>query len=344
MNKEGGNMQERLEALLAAVAGAKQLLIVPHNDPDPDAIAAALGLRHLLAELGGIDGRIVYRGIVGRAENKALVRYLGRPLHRLAAGDLRRAQSLALVDTQPGAGNNPLPPGQLPAIVFDHHPRREATARVAFVELRPEVGAVSTILVEYLRAAGLELPQSLATALFYGIKTDTLGLVRGAGPADVQAYFFLQPLVDTKALGKIEGAQVSLEYFHRLDAALHSARVHGEVVTSYVGRMPRPDLAAELADLLLRLNGTRWVICSGAYKDLLILAVRSRAPRGGAGELVQAIVGERGSAGGHDLSAGGQIPLRQRAPEAVAREIRHRALALLEEPDVEGQRLLAGMS
>jgi len=334
-------MQERLEALLAAVAGVKQVLILPHNDPDPDAIASALALRHLLAELGQTESRIVYQGIVGRAENKALVRYLERPLRRMAAADLREAQAVALVDTQPGTGNNPLSPAQLPVIVFDHHPPQEATAEVAFVELRPDVGATSTILVEYLRAAGLDLPQPLATALFYGIKSDTLGLVRGASPADVEAYFFLQPLIDVEALGQIESAQVKNEYFRRLAAALHAAWVYGPVVISYIGHMPRPDLAAEMADLLLRLNGAQWAICSGAYKDLLILAVRSRNPRHGAGQLVQAIVGEGGTAGGHDVMAGGQIPLRGRAPASVAREVRRRALAELQEADAEGRRLLA---
>jgi nanoRNase/pAp phosphatase (c-di-AMP/oligoRNAs hydrolase) len=334
-------MQERLEALRAAVAGVENVLIVPHNDPDPDAIAAALGLRHLLAGLAQVDSRVAYQGIVGRAENKALVRYLGRPLRQLATGDLRTAQAVALVDTQPGTGNNPLPLSQLPLIVFDHHPPREATARVAFVELQPEVGATSTMLVEYLRAAGLDLPQPLATALFYGIKSDTQGLVRRASAADVDAYFFLQPQIDVQALSRIEGAQVSPEYFRRLDAVLHAARVYGQAVISYAGDMPRPDLAAELADLLLRLQGAQWAICSGAYEDMLILAVRSRHPRGGAGRLVRAIVGEGGTAGGHDVMAGGQIPLRGRAPTAVAREVRRRALAELQEHDTEGWRLLA---
>jgi nanoRNase/pAp phosphatase (c-di-AMP/oligoRNAs hydrolase) len=329
-------MQARLEALRAAVAGVSQVLIVPHNDPDPDAIAAALGLRYLLAEVAQVDSRIAYRGIVGRAENKALVRYLGRPLHKLTVGDLRPGQAVALVDTQPGTGNNPLPPAQAPLLVFDHHPVQGSMSGVAFVELRPDVGAVSTILLEYLRAAELDLPQPLATALFYGIKTDTAGLARGTSAADVEAYFHLQPQIDVEALGKIETAQVSQEYFRRLDYALHAARIYGQAVISYAGPMPRPDLAAELADLLLRLEGARWVICSGAYEDLLVVAVRSRAPLGGAGHLVRAIVDEGGTAGGHDIMAGGQIPLRGRDPEAVAQEVGRRALLELGQQDTDG--------
>ena len=173
------------------------------------------------------------------------------------------------------------------------------------------------------------LRDMLATALFYGIKTDTLGLVRGASPADVAAYFYLQPLVDVEALVAIERAQVPVEYFQRLDAALHSAQVYGNVVTSFVGPMRRPDLAAEMADLLLRLRGMQWAICIGSYKNELVLSIRTRSGRPGAGQLAQAIVGEQGTAGGHGTMAGGQVPLRGADPEQLARELVQRALQRL---------------
>ncbi|HSJ53993.1 MAG TPA: hypothetical protein VLC52_09625, partial [Anaerolineae bacterium] len=82
-------MSARLKELDRAVKGLSRLLILPHNDPDPDAIASALALGYLLAERAGLEITIAYRGIIGRAENKALMRYLGRPLRRLVAADLR---------------------------------------------------------------------------------------------------------------------------------------------------------------------------------------------------------------------------------------------------------------
>jgi nanoRNase/pAp phosphatase (c-di-AMP/oligoRNAs hydrolase) len=325
--------QEPLEQLLQAVGGANDILILPHNDPDPDAIASAVALRYLLVEKLGVKSRIAYRGIIGRAENKALVRYLEHPLQRLTGADLQQASAIALVDTQPGAGNNPLSTVPVAAIVLDHHPWRQATANAIFADVRPEAGSTSTILNEYLQAAQIELSRPLATALFYGIKTDTLGLVRGASPADVAAYFYLQPLVDVEALIEIERAQVPIEYFHRLDAALHSAQVYGDVVTSFVGPMRRPDLAAEMADLLLRLRGMQWAICTGIYKEELVLSIRTLSRRPGAGQLAQAIVGEQGTAGGHGTMGGGQVPLRGADPEQLARELVRRALQRLGEAE-----------
>jgi nanoRNase/pAp phosphatase (c-di-AMP/oligoRNAs hydrolase) len=334
-------LQERLELLFRAVAGADSVLILPHNDPDPDAIASALALRHLLKEKLDVEGHIAYKGIIGRAENEALVRYLGHPLRRLASSDLRQSVPIALIDTQPGAGNNALPPKSTVAIVLDHHPWREATAAARFADVQPHIGATSTILTEYLQAAGIEPAPSLATALFYGIKTDTMGLGRAASRNDVAAYFYLQPRIDVQALVEIERAQVPAEYFQKLDTNLHAARVYPGVVISYMGPMGHPDLAAEMADLLLRLQGIRWAICMGLYKDRLILAVRTRSRRGGAEQLVQEIVGDRGTAGGHGTMAGGQVHPQGEDPERVARQIRQRALQYLQvPPEIEGQPLI----
>lgn len=321
-----------LEALFDAVRRINSLLILPHNDPDPDAIASALALRCLLAERLDVEGRIVYRGIIGRAENKALVNYLNHPLYRLEGTDLQQSAPFVLVDTQPGAGNNSLPAACTPVIVVDHHPWREQTARAHFSDVRPEVGATSTIMTEYLQAAGIEPPTPLATALFYGIKTDTLGLVRGASQADAAAYFYLQPRVDVDALIEIERAQVPAEYFRRLSAALHSAKVFDQAVIAFIGSMTRPDMAAEMADLLLRLKGIQWVVCMGVYRRELILAVRTRRRRGGAGELARAIVGNSGASGGHGAMAGGQIPVRNESSESLAAKLTARALGFLDIP------------
>jgi nanoRNase/pAp phosphatase (c-di-AMP/oligoRNAs hydrolase) len=329
-----------LERLSTALGGAKRVLILPHNDPDPDAIASAVALRYLLESLAGVESRIAYRGIIGRAENKALVRYLDHPLERLTAGHLNEARSVALVDTQPGAGNNALPPGTAPAIVFDHHPWQEATESAAFADVRPNVGSTATILTEYLQLAGAEPPRALATALFYGIKTDTLGLIRGASTTDVTTYLYLQARLDVEALVEIERAQVPLDYFQRLDAALHSARVYDGVVLSFLGSMHRPDLAAEMADLLLRLQGVQWAMCTGVYKEKLILSVRTRSRKGGAGHLVQQIVGHSGTAGGHGTMAAGHVPLLGANPEHLAHELGLRALQILKIPSDSGKPLM----
>ena len=336
-------MEPRLwERLIATVEAAERLLILPHNDPDPDAIASAAALQHLLEAKLNLPSQILYQGVIGREENKALARSLKHPLARLTSSHLQRAIPIALVDTQPGSGNNALPPDRKPVIVIDHHPLREATAQGDFVDVRPDYGATTTILVEYLQSAAIEPPPSLATALFYGIKTDTMGLGRGAKPPDVEAYFYLQQRIDVELLVHIEQAQVPPDYFRSLVRALQSTCIYDGVITTYIGLLSYPDLAAELADILLRLQDVRWVICIGLYQETLNLAIRTRSQRRSAGKLARLVVAGRGSAGGHGAFAGGQIPLGEEDPGTLAQEVFQRALQILEiSPSSEGKPLLS---
>lgn len=334
-------MEERLDQLAEVIVGADTVLILPHNDPDPDAIASAVALQHLLKERFGLSAGIAYQGMIGRAENKALSRYLGQPLRRLTRADLKASPAVALVDTQPGAGNHPLPATIAATIVLDHHPWRPETAAATFADVRPNLGSTSTILVEYLRAASLEPDARLATALFYGIKTDTMGLGREAAPADADAYFYLQPRIDTQALFEIERAQVPATYFQSFAATLRAARIYKDVVIAYIGPVSYPDLAAEMADWLLRLEGGKWVICMGLYKDQITLAVRSRSRKGGAGQLAQAIIHGHGTAGGHGLMAGGQVPLNGEDPAQIVAQMSQNALQYFNiAPDEPGRPLV----
>ena len=273
-----------------------------------------------------MESTIAYQGIIGRAENRALVRYLDHPLEPLSDADLQQSPCLALIDTQPGAGNITLPPEARVALVIDHHAWHEKTAAASFADVRPELGATSTILAQYLQAASMEPPSSLATALFYGIKTITMGLSRDTSPDDAAAYSYLQPRVDVEALAKIEHAQVPADYFKSFDAALRAARRYDGLIFAHIAVLSYPDLAAEMADVLLRLEKAQWVVCMGAYQGAMILSVRTRSQEHTAEELVQAIVAGEGSAGGHGAIAGGQIPLEGRAAEQEVMLLSQRAL------------------
>ena len=188
------------------------------------------------------------------------------------------------------------------------------------MDIRPEVGASATIITEYLQAANFIIPPFLATALFYGIKTDTLGLGRGAAPDDTVTYFYFQPKVDVEALVQIEHAQVPATYFNSLTVALKAARLYYDLIVSYIGLMKYPDLGAEISDLLLRLEGAKWAICMGVWKDDFIVSIRSRSRKVGAGILAQNIIGDLGSAGGYGTMAGGKIQLNQKDPYQLSEQ------------------------
>ena len=318
---------EGLANLLRAASSISKLLIVTHNDPDPDAIGAAMALSYFLKERCGIQSEVVYYGIIGRAENRAMVKYLGNVLRPVAEGDFDQGTAIAMVDTQPGAGNNPVGDVGDVRIVLDHHTERSETRHVDCAEVHPSLGACSTLMTAFLREAGLEIPTSLATALFYGIKTDTRGLSRGTSAYDVQAYFYLQPLIDIDGLAEIEYARVPADYFKGLATMLKNLRIYRNIAVAWLGDLVYPGMAAEMADLLLRLEGIDWVVSSSVFNDTMIISVRTHDRAGGAEVLVLTLVADEGTAGGHGMLAGGQIPLNGRDPLKVNQLIVKRTMS-----------------
>jgi len=323
--------EDYIGKLAAILAGHPKVLILPHNDPDPDAIASAVGLRFLLKGKFQIESTIAYQGFIGRVENQALVQYLGNPLTNINRAHFQDTAAIALVDTQPGAGNNPLPENLEATIVIDHHRWAAASGPSPYVDVRPELGSSSTILTEYLNAAGIEPTTKLATALFYGIKSDTRGLSRNTNPSDVAAYFYLQPRIDVNALVQIEQAQVPLTYFKNIDNALHAGCIYDDdVIITYLGELAYPDQCAEIADLFMRLQGLEWVFCMGVFRDEFVLSVRTLSKSLGAGKLVQDLLKGQGTAGGHGSMAAGHIVLKKGDdPEQIAGQLENAVLLYL---------------
>ena len=57
----------------------------------------------------------------------------------------------------------------------------------------------------------------------------------------------------------------------------------------YIGKTEYPDMAAEMADLLLRIEQIRWAICMNTFENQMIISVRTQNPNGGADDLVKYI-------------------------------------------------------
>jgi nanoRNase/pAp phosphatase (c-di-AMP/oligoRNAs hydrolase) len=333
----------KLQRLAELFAGKACLLIGMQDNPDPDSLAAAVALRRLARNLTTLQCSIVCGGTVGRGENRALVRYLGLNLRSYSEIDYSKFDLLALVDTQPGAGNNSLPEGVMPDIVIDHHPVRRQTRAVTFTDIRSSYGATSTILVEYLVEAGIVPDTPLATALLYGIRSDTQDLGREATHFDAEAIEFLYPLANKRMLSVIQRGRLPREYYQLLVDALRNARIQGPVVTTTLGRVDNPDMVAEVADLLLREDEATWALCTGCWNGRMLLSVRSLEESPSAEKVARYIVGRRGTAGGHLTYAGGQIPLATGSKtecEELQRYLHRRFFEILGVPDGPGTPLV----
>jgi nanoRNase/pAp phosphatase (c-di-AMP/oligoRNAs hydrolase) len=332
-----------LQQSLAALGDRRRAVILMHDNPDPDALAAAEGLRVLLAATRSVDSVVAAGGIIGRAENRAMVRALGLGLRRIESLDLREFGIVAMVDTQPETGNNSLPAGHRIDIVVDHHARRSSSLRAPWCDIRPNRGATSAIVYDYLRSLQIPLDRPVATAMLYALKSETRDLGREAGEAERHMFVDLMAQADMELLDRIVNPKVPPAHFVALDRALQAARIHGPLVCTGLHRIEYPDLVAEIADLLLPLDCAHWVLCVGHYRGAVHLSLRSDLADARAGELIQELVRGRGSAGGHGTIAGGRLTAKVANDEELAlvyRELVATLCGLLGIDEVHGAPLL----
>lgn len=330
-------------AELARVLGGRRTLVVAHDNPDPDCLGAGLAMRDVAAEITGRSVPLAYGGIVGRAENRALVEVLGLDLLRINQVNLDDFEAFILVDTQPGAGNYSLPERYLPTVVIDHHQPPLRPAPAEYFDVRQEFGATTTIALEYRNAIERPIDSKLATALFYGIKSDTQDLGRHVSEADVAAYLQLFPLVDKVLLPQIERPRLPRRYFESLRTALERAYLWDTVLISALDDMDNPNTAAEMADYFLRLEGVTWSICFGYHGDGLYVSVRTSDPDANAATIIQSAIRELGTSGGHGMMAGAKVarPADPAAEDALRETIGHRFLEALGVADRPAEKVLS---
>lgn len=332
--------QRLLEKLLDAVTPERPVAIYTHDHPDPDSIASAYGLQHLLSKRLEIDPVIAYGGTIGRASNRAMVDLLGIRLEPLHEIDFEKFGTHCLIDTQPETGNHSLPADLPFSIAIDHHPRGESAGSLPFRDVRTEYGATSTMMFYYLKAAGLDLPTKLATALLFGIKSDTRELEREASEADLHAYLEIFPRADLTLLNRIERPRIPQRYFEAFHQALGASVIHERALVSDVGHVENPDLVAELADFLIPLDVVDYALVMGRHEGRLYLSLRTRHQQADAGRTIGDVVRELGTAGGHGRMAGAQIDLDGEADRKVS-EVKRRFLKALDiDPGDEGVPLI----
>lgn len=294
---------ERIEAVLKET---KRLIVLTHDNPDPDSVSSAVTLAYIVENKFKVPSFVKYSGIIGRAENRAMIRLLGLHVKPLKDSDFRPGTDFALVDMQPKTGNSAFPKNRKPVIVIDHHPLRKTT-KANFIDIRTGYGATATILTEYLLESGLEIPSKIATALSYGISSETQDLGRESSESDLQAYLALFPQSNKKILANIVHPRISRDTYMTLNRALHHSVLYKNAIATCLGEISNPDYVAFIADFMLRCERVNWSMCLGRFKDKLIVSIRTTNVKAQAGRFLRSLLGKKGTAGGHGMIAGGQV-------------------------------------
>jgi len=285
-------------------ADADRVLILLHNDPDPDALASGLALRNLLrrtkttAIIGAIQG-------VSRPENLRMANMLDIHVEPVTPASVREFERIATVDVQPHYFVGMLDRVDL---VIDHHPEQPGYSAV-FKDIRADYGSTCTILTEHLRAVDVNISERTATAMLYAIKSDTLFFARHTNRVDLEAFTFLYPLADAALIRKMEGAEITLERLEYVTRATQSGLMRDQVFCTFIGEAPREDFIPYIADFFLQLEDVKWTIVAGIVKGSLVVSVRNLGYSRNAGEFVKRWFADIGSAGGHRAMAKAVVPM-----------------------------------
>ena len=246
---------------------ADRVLILLHNEPDPDAIASGLALRNVLRRTKQTAVIAALLG-VSRPENVRMLNLLDIHVETIKPEEIGNYERVAMVDVQPHYFNGVIDRVDL---VIDHHP--EQTGYVAvFKDIRSNYGSTSTILTEHLRAVDANISERTATAMLYAIKSDTLFFNRQANRVDLEAFSYLYPLADAALIRKMEGAEITMERLEYVLKAKQNGRMVEQVFCAFLGTSAREDFIPYVADFYLQLENVKWTIVAGIVNDSLVMS------------------------------------------------------------------------
>ena len=276
-----------------------------HDNPDPDALAAAFGLYKFFLDKGR-DVRIIYSGSykIKKSNLLLMIRELEIPVSYYSPESGRIDGLLLTADCQYGQGNvTKLDADEL--AVIDHH---NGTCSLDLKEIHPELGSCSTLVWKLLTDEGYDIisDRDLSTALYYGLMTDTGNFSEISHPLDK----------DMRDGLIVNEAQIRL--FTNSNITLDEMRITGEALAGYAcvsdyscGILKAddcdPNILGIISDMALQVAEFKVVVAYGHVSGGYKLSVRSCIKEVMADDFVRAITEGTGSGGGHDFKAGGFI-------------------------------------
>ncbi len=296
------NLSAQLEAIGALLDRNESWAIV--ISADPDALASAMALRRIIRHR--VKSVSILRiNEISRPDNLAMMRYLRIPSSRWRPTARRRFQRFAIVDSQPH--HNPQFSQVQFSIAIDHHPLPEIPADVPFADIRPEYGSVSSMMTEYLYSAGIRPGKLLATALQYGIRTDTGMFGPQCSEIDIRAYHYLSRYGDSSILSRITRSEYLPDWLAYFSRAFETLRHCGKGRFAWLGTVESADILVVIADFFLKVSGLLWIAVCGISGRRVTVVLRGGFGSMDLGGLASRIFLPPGGGGGHKSVARAEI-------------------------------------
>ena len=294
----------RVQQYQRYLADADRILILLHNEPDPDAMASGLALRTLLHRTKATAVIAALEGVT-RPENVRMANLLDIHVETIRPEQIEEFDRIAMVDVQPHYFQGIIDRADL---VIDHHPEQHGYNAV-FKDIREDFGSTCTILTEHLRAVDATISERTATAMLYAIKSDTRFFNRQTNRCDIEAFSYLYPLANATLIGNIEGAEITMERLQFVVKATKGGKLVDHMFSVYLGAVPRDDVIPYVADFFMQLENVKWTLVSGTVNGSFVMSVRNIGYSRNAGDFVRRYFVGIGSAGGHRAMAKAVVPI-----------------------------------
>ena len=319
----------KLEQIIQQI-NRKHVYIQTHNFPDPDAIASAYGLQVLL-RIHGIASTICYKGKIDRYSTDKLREMLDIGLENIEDLEekLTEEDEVILVDAQKGNSNIINMTGD-EIICIDHHPTYEKY-EYRFSDIRPDIGACSTIIAKYFFENEIPITKKIATALTFGIRSDTQRLSRGVSKLDMEMMYRMFDACDQDVIHLLENSNLYFEDLMAYSRAISSIEVFENISFADTGENCPEALIASVSDFMLALVEVTFSVVYSRKEEGIKISVRSEGPSLDAGKIISAALKGIGSGGGHATMAGGFVPFQgtEREEDLLVQDIRERFINVI---------------
>ncbi len=300
-----------------------QIIVQCHDNPDADAIASGFAVYTYLKE-NGKDVRLIYSGrnVIRKSNLVMMIKELEIPIEHVRNTEKEQpAELLVTVDCQYGEGNVALYPAQTVAVI-DHH--RVSKKMPPLSEVQSDLGACSTLLWNMLKEEGINPneDEDLATALYYGLYTDTGNFEEIYNEKDMELRD--EALYDGGLITRLRNANISIEELEIAGAALLRCDYNEQYHFAVVKAGPcDPNVLGLISDMVLEVDAIDVCVVFNVLPNGVKLSIRSCDEDIKANELAAKLCMGIGSGGGHHVKAGGflQMGLLTKAYETYCRKI-----------------------
>ncbi len=285
----------------------EKIYIQCHDSPDADALASGFGL-YTYFQNHGISTHLIYTGRfrIQKTNLVLMVEKLNIPIEYIEVDSLQLTSELLLtVDSQYGAGNITKIPAEHIGII-DHH--QIEIHNIPDSLILSDFGSCSTVVWKLLREEQFdpnEFPD-LATALYYGLYSDTQQFTEVHNPADRDMHDALK--YRNSIFSLLKNSNISSTELEIAAIAILRAVHNKENGYSLIKAEPcDPNILGLISDLCIQVDSANVCVVYNELPDGMKFSVRSCTREAKACDLAAYLAKEIGSGGGHLEKSGGFI-------------------------------------